>query len=57
MEVKPGYKQTEAGVIPEEWDVVPMSELVTEFHGGAPLKPSDFTATGIKVLPKGSSKE
>ena len=21
MEVKPGYKQTEVGVIPEEWDV------------------------------------
>ena len=27
MEVKPGYKQTEAGVIPEDWDVVRLSEL------------------------------
>ena len=25
MEVKPGYKQTEVGVIPEEWDVKPLA--------------------------------
>ena len=49
-----GYKQTDAGVIPEEWEVAPLSELVTEFRGGAPLKPSDFTNAGIKVLPKGA---
>ena len=24
MEVKPGYKQTDVGVIPEEWDVKPL---------------------------------
>ena len=27
MEVKPGYKQTEVGIIPEDWDVVRLSEL------------------------------
>jgi type I restriction enzyme, S subunit len=27
VEVKPGYKQTEVGVIPEDWDVFSMSEL------------------------------
>ena len=27
MEVKPGYKQTEVGVIPEEWDVKPLGEI------------------------------
>ncbi|MBM4223852.1 MAG: hypothetical protein FJ167_03480 [Gammaproteobacteria bacterium] len=54
MEVKPGYALTEAGVIPEDWDVAPLSELLTEFRGGAPLKPSDFTKTGVKVLPKGA---
>jgi len=27
MEVKPGYKQTEVGVIPEEWDVQPLGEI------------------------------
>ena len=25
MEVKPGYKQTEVGVIPEDWDVEQLS--------------------------------
>ena len=27
MEVRPGYKQTEVGVIPEEWDVEPLGEI------------------------------
>jgi type I restriction enzyme, S subunit len=54
MEVKPGYKQTEVGLIPRDWQVAPLSELITEFRGGAPLKPSDFTRSGIKVLPKGA---
>jgi type I restriction enzyme S subunit len=27
MEVKPGYKQTEVGVIPEEWKVKPLGQL------------------------------
>ena len=27
VELKPGYKQTEVGVIPEEWDAFPLSEL------------------------------
>ena len=53
MDVKPGYKKHEAGYFPEEWDATRFSELVTEYCGGAPLKPSDFTTTGIKVLPKG----
>jgi type I restriction enzyme S subunit len=30
MEVKPGYKQTEVGVIPEEWRVVTIRELIEE---------------------------
>ena len=28
MEVKPGYKQTEVGVIPEEWEVKPLANCV-----------------------------
>jgi len=27
MELKPGYKQTEVGVIPEDWEVAPLVEL------------------------------
>ncbi|MGH9785276.1 MAG: restriction endonuclease subunit S, partial [Terriglobia bacterium] len=33
MELKPGYKQTEAGVIPEDWDAVVLGELFTFKNG------------------------
>src|SRR5947208_1850170 len=33
MEVKPGYKQTEVGIIPAEWNVKPFAELF-EFRNG-----------------------
>ena len=33
FEIKPGYKQTEVGVIPEDWNVVRLSEL-GEFKNG-----------------------
>lgn len=48
-----GYKQTEVGVIPEDWEVSSISSIVTDFRGGAPLKPADFISMGVKVLPKG----
>ena len=35
MEVKPGYKQTEVGVIPEEWEAVPLKGKVGIAHGFA----------------------
>lgn len=31
--VMPGYKQTEIGVIPEDWDIVPIGELFTFKNG------------------------
>ncbi len=33
MEVKPGYKQTELGVIPHEWKIKPFGELFTFQNG------------------------
>jgi len=27
MELKPGYKQTEVGVIPEDWEVCNLTDL------------------------------
>ena len=33
MDVKPGYKQTEVGVIPEEWEVKPFAELFAFRNG------------------------
>jgi type I restriction enzyme S subunit len=53
MEVRPGYKQTDVGVIPVGWEVLPIGELVSDLRGGAALKPSDFSRVGVKVLPKG----
>ena len=34
MEVKPGYKQTEVGVIPEEWEVAELSAVTTQIGDG-----------------------
>lgn len=34
MEVKPGYKQTEVGVIPTQWDVAPLSKLISSLDAG-----------------------
>jgi type I restriction enzyme S subunit len=34
MEVKPGYKQTEVGVIPEEWDVKPLADIADKIMVG-----------------------
>ena len=48
-----GYKQTEFGVIPSDWNFQSVGDLVKDFRGGAPLKPSDFIESGFKVLPKG----
>jgi len=54
MELRPGCKQSDVGVIPANWEVSPIGALITDFRGGASLKPSDFTGSGVKVLPKGA---
>ena len=42
MELKPGYKKTEIGIIPEDWDVKPLSEVVTFLDGKRrPIKDSE----------------
>ncbi|MCX5867790.1 MAG: restriction endonuclease subunit S [Proteobacteria bacterium] len=41
MEVRPGYKQTEVGVIPEDWDVKPLGEL-GQFKNGINKGKEDF---------------
>jgi type I restriction enzyme S subunit len=33
MELKPGYKQTEVGVIPDDWDAVPLGKLYKFSNG------------------------
>ena len=39
MEVKPGYKQTEVGVIPEEWAVLPFGKLAHIERGKFTARP------------------
>lgn len=38
MEVRPGYKQTEVGVIPREWDVSPLGALAETSSGTTPAR-------------------
>jgi type I restriction enzyme S subunit len=38
MEVKPGYKQTEVGVIPNDWEVSPLGELSQTSSGTTPAR-------------------
>jgi len=49
MEVKPGYKQTEVGVIPEEWEVGRVRSLIQSMKSGLSrrLEAQDI---GIPVL-------
>lgn len=41
MEVKSGYKRTEVGIIPEDWDVKPLGEL-GKFKNGINKRKEDF---------------
>ena len=43
--VKPGYKQTEIGVIPEDWDSVQLGEKVKIYRGGSPRPIQDYITT------------
>lgn len=43
MEVRPGYKKTEVGVIPEEWEVKTLSTICTEISDGIHTTPTYVT--------------
>lgn len=49
MKVKPGYNQTEVGVIPEDWDVKPLKELFT-FSGGLSASREQLSDDGFCYL-------
>ena len=49
MEVKPGYKQTEAGVIPEDWEPSSLPDTVW-FQEGPGLRRWQFKSSGLKVI-------
>ena len=47
MEVKPGYKQTEVGVLPEEWEVKRLGDVAT-FYKGKGLPKSALSESGAE---------
>jgi type I restriction enzyme S subunit len=49
MEVKPGYKKSEVGVIPEEWDVAQISD-VCRLVNGRGFKPFEWQTTGLPII-------
>lgn len=52
MEVKPGYKQTEVGVIPTDWEVRRLGDCANFRTGpfGTALHKSDYTQDGVPVI-------
>ncbi len=49
MELKAGYKQTEVGVIPEEWSTKSLPE-VCWFQEGPGVRAHQFRTAGVKLL-------
>ena len=50
MELKPGYKQTEVGIIPEDWDIVPVSKLGETKRGASSLCIKYRQAGGVRLI-------
>jgi len=42
MEIRPGYKLTEVGVIPQEWEIRPCSELSERIMVGIVIRPTQY---------------
>lgn len=38
MDLRPGYKQTEIGVLPEDWEVTPLGDIADISSGGTPAR-------------------
>ena len=52
MELKPGYKQTEVGVLPEDWNVNPLSVFADVKTGpfGSALHERDYVNDGTPII-------
>ena len=52
MEVRKGYKQTEIGILPENWEVKKLGELTSLRTGpfGSSLHKSDYITNGIPLI-------
>lgn len=49
MGLRPGYKQTDIGVIPEDWEAQPLPN-VAWFQEGPGVRTQQFTRNGVKLL-------
>lgn len=49
MELKRGYKQTEVGVIPEDWEIRSIGQVFRLVNGCA-FKPEDWRKTGTPII-------
>ena len=49
MGVKPGYKQTEVGVIPNDWDVRQIREVCRLINGRG-FKPDEWKTVGLPII-------
>jgi type I restriction enzyme S subunit len=58
MELKPGYKQTEAGVIPEDWDMQPLEKLSSKIMVGiASAATHAYRSAGVPMFRNQNIKE
>jgi len=58
MEVRPGYKQTEIGIIPDEWEVMPLKRISPAQSVGLVINPSTyFDEAGTVPMLLGSNIE
>ena len=49
MRLKPGYKQTDIGVIPEDWKVCPIGDVCNLINGRG-FKPYEWQTTGLPII-------
>ncbi len=62
--VKPGYKRTEVGVIPEDWDAITIEDLVKKIGAsiltgpfGTLLKANEYSTDGVPIISVGEIGE
>jgi len=56
--MKPGYKQTEVGVIPEDWETRPCSEISERIMVGIVIRPTQYyVSNGVPALRSANIRE
>jgi type I restriction enzyme, S subunit len=57
-QLKEGYKQTEVGIIPEDWDLLPCSDLSTLITVGIVIRPTQYyVKNGVSALRSANIRE